>query len=256
MMKKVIRILSVFLLLVLFLVSGKSVLAQAEDDYRVSLRRNFGYGAGSNIRGSMTLSLQGEESQVQQVTFLIDGKEMAVVNQAPFKFQFDTNEQGAGIHDLGASVLLKSGETITTPTIRYNFITQEEQNQGMKDILLPIGAVVIAAVGISALVQMIGRPKKPLDPDAPRNYGPLGGTICPRCGHPMPRSILGMNLVVGKLQRCESCKRFVMTVRATPAQLAAAEAAERASFKDNLEPVAIKESEKDILEESKYIDEL
>ena len=256
MKKKFIVIINLVFSVILLVLTMQRVSAQTANDYRVSLRRDFGYGAGSNVRGTMTIRLEGDESQVQQVIFLLDEREMATISQSPFKFQFDTDEQGTGVHDLSARVLLKSGGTVDTQAIRYNYITQEEQNQGMKNILLPIGAVVIVAVGISALVQTIGRPKKPLDPGAPRNYGPLGGTICPKCGHPMPRSIMGMNLVVGKLQRCESCGKFVMTVRATPAQLAAAEEAERAGSIDPEDAKEILDNKNEIIEESKYIDDL
>ncbi len=247
---------SLLLGLALILTNVHVVAAQDDEGYRVSLRRDFGYGAGSNVRGTMSISLVGDETQVQQVIFLIGGEEMATVNQAPFKFQFDTDQQGAGWHDLSANVLMKDGTSITTDAIRYNFVTQEEQNSGMKNILVPIGVVVIAAIGISTLVQMIGRPKKPTDTGKPRDYGPLGGTICPKCGHPFPRSRLGMNLVVGRLERCESCKRFVMTRRATPAELASAEAAERVGSVKPAEPILTEEQERDQLDESKYIDQL
>ncbi len=241
--------------LLFILLSVQTVLAQ-EDGYTVNLRRDFGYGAGTDVRGTMTISLKGDEAQVGKVVFLIDGKEMVTVNQAPFKFQFDTDKQGAGVHDLSASVLLKDGNTMTTTAIRYKFVTQEEQNSGMKNILLPVGVIIIASFGISILVQTLGRSKKPLASNSPRDYGPLGGTICPKCGHPFARSILGINLIVGKLQRCDGCGKFVLSQRATPAALAAAEALENEIHSDKVEPVRAEEKTNNQVEESKYIDEL
>lgn len=230
--------------------------AQDEPGYRISLRREFGYGAGSNIRGRMSLRLVDESADVQQVTYLMDGQEIAVLNEAPFKFEFHTDDYGYGPHDISALVTTSNNKIFDTNTLRYNFVTQAEETSGIKNILLPVGVVLIAAMGFSALVQFIGKPKQTPQPGQPRNYGMLGGTICPRCGHPFPRSLLGMNLVVGRLERCESCKRFVMTVRATPAQLAEAEAREAASAAEAVKPLDMEEMGKDAIEESKYFDSL
>ncbi len=129
----------------------------------------------------------------------------------------------------------------------------------MGKILLPVGGIIVGAVLISVLIQFLGRKKVTLNPDVPRDYGMLGGTICPKCGHPFPRSLLGMNLVVGRLERCESCGKFSLTRRATPEELYRAERAERdaarqASAAEMVTPE--KPAPKDDLDESKYIDSI
>lgn len=248
--------LLIFIMMIVSITTSAS--AQDEEGYRVSLRREFGYGAGSNVRGTMSLRLVGDEEAVEQVAFFIDDKPLVTVQTSPFKTQFDTDNIGVGWHDMKALVTLKDGRQITTPAIRYNFISVEEQNSGLKNILLPIGVVLISVMGISALIQTIGKPKKGQAQDSPRQYGPLGGTICPKCGHPFSRSLFGINLVVGRLERCEACGKFVMTTRATPTELAAAEAAEKASVvKDrNIEEVRNEKEETGLVDESKYIDHL
>ena len=242
------------LLLVLF--SALPAYAQTDDDYRVSLRRYFGYGAGSNVRGTMSISLVGDETRVERITFWIDDTEMTTLTQSPFKFQFQTDDYGFGWHNLSAQVTTKSGQTFTTSPIRYNFVTPEEESSGIKNIFLPLGVVIIAALGISALIQLIGKPKTAPQPGQPRNYGLLGGTICPKCGHAFPRHIWAMNLMVARLDRCDSCGRFVMTRRATPEQLAAAEASEAAQINQTVQPVIWQGEESDQLDESKYIDSI
>jgi hypothetical protein len=225
------------------------------------LRKEFGYGLGSNISGTYSVRLLGDEERVESVQFFIDDREIAKVLESPFKTEFQTDDFGFGWHDIYAEVAVVNGSVMKTGTLRYKFLSPEEEKSGIRGVLLPVGVVLIAAMGISVLIQMLGKKKEsPADPTRPRNYGPLGGTICPKCGHPFPRSLLGMNLVVGRLERCESCKKFVMTRRATPAELVAAEAAERAVNQPDMtitkEIQEEREIPRDSLEDSKYIDQL
>ena len=43
-----------------------------DSTYAVHLRRDFGYGMGSDIQGTFTIRLLGDEEQVDRVTFFID----------------------------------------------------------------------------------------------------------------------------------------------------------------------------------------
>jgi hypothetical protein len=58
----------------MFLVVHTLPVSAQEGEYGIRLRRDFGYGAGSNVRGTFTISLSGDESQVTSVAFLIDGE--------------------------------------------------------------------------------------------------------------------------------------------------------------------------------------
>jgi hypothetical protein len=58
----------------------------------------------------------------------------------------------------------------------------------------------------------------------PITYGLAGGAVCPKCGLPFSRSVFGLNLLVGKLSRCPHCGKWSVVGRASPEELAAAEA--------------------------------
>ena len=139
------------------------------------------------------------------------------------------------------------------------FLESFWESTDMTKIFIPIGGIIVGALLVSVLIQFLGRKKKPLNPDVPRDYGMLGGTICPKCGHPFPRSLFGMNLLVGRLERCESCGKFSLTTRATPEEIYRAEQAERAAEKAAGEAAKVapkKEDTADKLDDSKYIDSI
>jgi len=260
-MKKILKITLLFGLLMSLLAWNISfVLAQTPTpEYTVRFNRDFGYGNGSNVRGTFSLAVSGDLEKVSGVTYFIDEKQLAAVTENPFKYQFNTSDHAVGWHALNAEVTTTDGKTTLLAPVRYNFVSEQAQSEDMTRILIPIGGIVVGAMLVSALIQFLGRKKRPLDPDMPRDYGMLGGTICPKCGHPFPRSLLGMNLVVGRLERCESCGKFSLTRRATPEELFRAERAERdaarqASAAEMVTPE--KPAPKDDLDESKYIDSI
>lgn len=236
------------------------VLAQTPTpQYTVRFNRDFGYGNGSSVRGTFSLAISGDLDKVASVTYFIDDRELATISENPFKYQFNTSDFAVGWHDMHAEVSTLDGNTSLLSPVRYNFVSEEAQGDDMGKILLPVGGIIVGAVLISVLIQFLGRKKVTLNPDVPRDYGMLGGTICPKCGHPFPRSLLGMNLVVGRLERCESCGKFSLTRRATPEELYRAERAERdaarqASAAEMVTPE--KPAPKDDLDESKYIDSI
>jgi len=245
--------------LLLFSILPSTVQAQTPAPYTVRLNRDFGYGGGSNVRGTFSLRISGDQENIQEVTYFIDNEMLNKTTTAPFRFQFKTDDYGFGWHDLSAEILTKNGEVITLNPIRYNFVTPEEESSGIKNILIPIGVVILIAFGVSALIQVLSKPKKLAGGGQPRNYGILGGVICPKCGHPFPRHFWGLNLGLGKLDRCESCGKWSVTTRATPDQLAAAEAAEASLADQDGMPVQVqpvKDKFEDSLDDSKYIDTL
>jgi hypothetical protein len=260
-MKKLAKIsLLAVLLLSLLAIKAPAVLAQTPTpEYSIRFNRDFGYGGGSNVRGTFSLAISGDLEKVASVTYFIDDKALATVSETPFRFQFNTDDQGFGWHTMRAEVTTVDGRTISLSPIRYNFVSPEEEKTDMTKIFIPIGGVIVGAVLVSVLIQFLGRKKKPLDPDVPRDYGMLGGTICPKCGHPFPRSLLGINLLVGRLERCEACGKFSLTTRATTEEIYRAEQAERATEKaaDNAAKVALKKDDTiQEMDDSKYIDSI
>jgi hypothetical protein len=66
-----------------------------------------------------------------------------------------------------------------------------------------------------------------------------------------------LKLVVGRLDRCENCGRWVMTTRATAAELEAAEARERAELAADEDVAAVTDPERDqLLDDTRYVDDV
>ena len=250
---------TVLLALTLLGAAVRPALAQSEG-YGIHLARNFGYGGGANIRGTFTISLTGDETQVEKVNFLVDGSSMAVIDTPPFKFQFQTDEYGFGTHLLTAEYTLTDGTTALTASRQYNFISPEEERKQMITLFGGIGGVVVVALLTVALVQgtMLKGKRRSYEPGEPRNYGMLGGTICPKCGRPFPRHLWGIKLVVGRYDRCDNCGKWSMTHRASAAELAAAEAAERREVQADrqVSEVDEKPDQKSALDDSRFMDDL
>lgn len=253
------RSLSLFILLViLFTVVSHPVSAQ-EDEYSIRLRRDFGYGAGNNVRGTFTISLVGDERQVTQVEFIIDGTRMALVEQAPFRFQFHTDAYEFGSHHLQALVSLLDGRVEQTAAVRMNFISPEDERGNVTTLFIGMGAIAVVSLVVFGLVQVLvfkRKPKHQTQPGVPQQYGAMGGAICLKCGRAFPRHFWGLNLLVGKLDRCPHCGKWSITKRATPDQLREAELAEfEAQHKDVLEPTMYGKT-RDTLDDTRFLDEL
>jgi hypothetical protein len=94
--------------LILILVGLTAVLIiprpiSAQDtDYRVSVNRNIGFSSGSQIRGDFTVSIIGDETIVQSVTYLIDSQAIGEVTATPFKLRFKTQDYPDGVREIGA----------------------------------------------------------------------------------------------------------------------------------------------------------
>lgn len=248
-------------LIVLLLLAGvnSSVAAQTSSDYAVHLRRDFGYGGGVNIRGKFTISLVGDEAEVAQVRFLLDGETMATRTSPPFRFQFQTDDYGFGTHRLWAEVQLKDDTLLTTEALQYNFVSPETEREQIIPLFIGIGgALVVTLIIVGGIQYLISRGKSGgrRQPGEARRYGLLGGAICPKCGRPFVRHLWGMNLVVGRLDRCDNCGKWVMTTRATPEALQAAEAAEQAA--EQADQVAADDAwrPEDSLDETRFVDEI
>jgi hypothetical protein len=258
MMKKF-RSVSLVLVVITLLVTFSRPVGAQESEYGIRLRRDFGYGAGSNVRGTFSVSLGGDESQVAAVEFLIDGEVMAKVESAPFRFQFHTDDYGFGVHQLSARVFLHDGRVEITPTTGLNFVTPDDERSGMVTIFGGLFGAIVIGLLIFWLVQKLVLKRKPgssHQPDGAKNYGLLGAAICPKCGRPFPRHIWGVNLLAGKLDRCEHCGKWSMTTRATLEELKAAEARDVQSLQGDKEHLPPKRDDKDALDDTRYMDGL
>lgn len=239
------------IVLILILVQPASA---HEGEYGIHLRRDFGYGAGSNVRGTFTISLAGEESQVAAVEFLIDGDVMARVESTPFQFQFHTDDYGFGVHQLSARVFLKNGRVEITPTTGLNFVTPEDERGSLVTIFGGLFGAMALGLLIFWFVQKLVLKRKP--GSSANNYGLLGAAICPKCGRPFPRHIWGVNMVVGKFDRCEHCGKWSMTRRATPDEIRAAEETEMHTQPASEEEIPPGQAVNDTLDDTRFVDKI
>lgn len=258
------RFIRTFLLtMILLAILAAPVMAQSQPEFRLNANRNFGYGAGSNVRGDFTLRIYGASENIRAVTYLMDGNPIATVESAPFEFRFNTGQYPSGQHELVASVETVDGRTVLTPPLNLNFLSAEQEAESMQRILIPVLAAVLGLTVIGVTVQGLAArgDSNRMAPGAPRHYGVKGGTICPRCNRPYAIHFFSMNLVVGVLDRCPFCGKWAVVRRYDPSVLAAAEQAERdALAAAESAPIGngSAESEEDrlrkLLDESKYVD--
>ena len=197
-------------------------------DLQLSVSRNFGYSAGSQIQGSFRMEGMGP-ADLASVTFKVDEQVVGTSTQAPFRVDFNTDSYGLGWHTLSAEGQTTSGSRLTSAARRFEFVSAAEGQQAGLRIALPLLAVVGLAILVGLGVTLLqGRRAKnnPLPLGAQRKYGIFGGTICPKCGRPFARHWWAPNVGLGKFDRCDHCGRWSIA-RALPLdQLRAAEAAE------------------------------
>lgn len=220
--------LSLFGLLALGLLAAPVAGAQ-EAGLTLRVRKNFGYNAGRTIQGSFTLEATGP-ADLAEVTFWLDGEALATDAEPPFKVGFGTGSYTPGRHTLRATGQTAGGLAVESEAAEYTFITAADVNRNVVSVLVPIGVVVALALALGLAVPLLaGRggqaSKVPLG--APRSYGFAGGAICHYCARPYARHFWAPNIVVGKLDRCDNCGQWQISMRASPQALEAAEAAER-----------------------------
>jgi DNA-directed RNA polymerase subunit RPC12/RpoP len=230
----------------------------AEPGLQIRLSRTMGFSSGTGqIQGAFKIKASGP-SDLSKVAFFIDDTLMGEVDQAPFELSFNTDSYSLGIHTFSATGSTTSGQQLASNTTQAEFVSPNEGFQSVLGIIGPIVIFILVAIVIATLVPMLftrGKTTK-LPLGSPRNYAPLGGTICPKCGRPFGIHIYGINIVVGKLDRCPYCGKWSIVHRVSPQMLHEAEQAELSS---NL-PVQDQErqSEEDDLrkdiEDSRYRD--
>jgi DNA-directed RNA polymerase subunit RPC12/RpoP len=205
-----------------------SAAAQQGTGLSLNLSRNFGYSSGAGrIQGSFTLKASGPEN-LQRVVFYIDDQQVGEATQSPFNYSFNTGSFSPAQHTLSAIGYTSDGKELHSNNITAQFITSEQANQSTLRIILPILGVVLLAILFSALIPMLstrGKTESPA-PGTQRNYGMTGGTICPKCGRPFSIQFWGINLPMGKLNRCPYCGKWSFVRRRSMDDLRAAEQAE------------------------------
>lgn len=222
------------LLVVWFL--GVVPVGAQEDGLSISVSKQFGYNMGSQIQGTFKIRVRGPED-LAVVSFLLDGETLGEATAAPFDLSFRTDDYAPGWHEITAVGKTTGGQTLTTRTLSFQFVTADAAGKGMIQILVPILVLVVIITVATGLFPMLSGRRKPsalYDPTAytpgePRSYGLLGGVVCPKCGRPFGMHWWGLNIsLVGKFDRCPHCGKWSFVRRASREALLAAEAAEYA----------------------------
>jgi hypothetical protein len=236
--------------------SAHTTQAQAEQ-LTLHLSRNFGYSSGTgDIQGTFTMKVSGVEN-LTQVVFYIDGEVMGEAMHPPFELRFQTGNYQLGVHTLSAVGYTSEGLELRSNEQRREFVSAEEGWQFVGKITLPLLGIIVLSVLISiAIPTLTGKGRKEQVPlGAPRSYGMFGGTICTKCDRPFSMHLWGINLAVGKLDRCPHCGKWSLVRRVLPAMLRQAEEAEKDRGDQPVgEPEASRERLLKDLEDSRYQD--
>lgn len=229
--------------------------AQAQsDELTISFSRDFGYSSGGgDIQGLFSIKVSGPDT-LTKVVFYIDDEVIGEDSEAPFKLQFNTDNYSLGQHAIYAAGTTSDGKELKTKTVHANFVSASEGNQAAMRILIPVLGIVLVAVLLAAVVPILtGRKTVALEPGTPRTYT-LGGAICPKCQRPFAVHIYGVNLGLGKLDRCPYCGKWSVVRRTSLQNLRAAEEAEleRAQETGQVQGMSEEEKLKKQLEDSKF----
>lgn len=242
--KKVITF--VFYLLLLLAVSFSPALAQnGEADWSLNLRRDWGYGMGSDIQGKMTLSLSGDLSNVSRVLYFFNNDMVSEQTREPFRFSFNTDEFVSGLNTIHAEVHTIDGKVSSLSPLVYNFLSSDQASNAA---IKMIGSIVGITLLVSALSFFISSRNRGQNKNG---IGHLGLAVCKQCDRTFPRSFFGLNMVAGKFERCPHCGKWQITRRASPEQIARAD--QPFQNGDNPNPEALNE-ERDELDDSRFVD--
>jgi hypothetical protein len=253
----------IFVLLItslLLAVFPTAVRAQDENpEYRLNVKRNFGFSSGSQIKGNFTSSIIGPAENVQSVTYLIDAQEMETISEAPFQYTFRTEDYEPDWHELSARVLTRDGRTIVTATRRFQFVTSEEEFAAVRNIIFPLlGGIFGLMLLMMGLQMTLLRDKtSKLAPGTARNYGFRGGTICSRCDRPFAIHLWALNFGPWKFDRCDFCGKWAFVSRLNPDILRDAEQAELAAAKNDVPQISTPDEDEEMrkrLDDSRYIE--
>lgn len=226
---------ALFIIILLSLFGGLgTAVAQEDNTFSISLRRDFGAGFGNNIQGTFSFRVSGPDN-LTRVTFFIDDQVVGEDNEAPFRLQFNTGDYALGVHTLRAVGLTDAGQELDSNQITRNFISGSDSTRTALYIIIPI--LIISLGGRYLASRISNRGQKSSSDKIVNVHGPFGGTICPKCHKPFARHIWGLNVVVGKYDRCPHCGKWSL-VRAMPPDVldAAVEAMEQEEAAQNQTP--------------------
>ena len=240
-----------------FLTFGENGYAQV-DVLTLRLIRNFGYSSGGGkIQGTFTIRVPTADG-LEKVDFWIDDRMIAALNSEPYQVKFNTGDYRIGTHTLLAIGYTSEGNQIHSNEFRLEFISQDAVWESVGSIFAIIFSIVLIGILFSTVIPtLIDRNRHGKAPTGKlRNYGIWGGAICPKCKTPFSIHIWGLNIVVGKFDRCPNCGKWSVVRRIPLEGLRAAELANQASKVSSVPSMQLSEQEKlrKELEDSRYED--
>lgn len=242
-------------LLIATIVSLQAVTAAIAQTEELSLRmsRDFGYGGFNNdIQGLFSMKVTGPTDLVR-VVFYIDSSAIGESTQAPFYFQFTTDNFPLGQHKLYAVGYSSSRQQYISNEIYRNFVPASEGTKAGLQIVIPVLVIVFGAILLSFIVPLVMRRGKtqglPLGTE--RKYG-LGGGICPKCCRPFALPLFSIHLGLSKLARCPYCGKWSSVRIKSLAKLREAERAELNWGRAELQEETEEEKFRRELDRSKY----
>ena len=223
--------LILIVLLLGMLVGMGTAVAQTDNELDLGLSRDFGTGIGNNIQGTFSFHVSGPED-LASVSFYIDDQIVGEDSGPPFRLQFKTDNYPLGVHTLHATGLTQDGRELTSNSLSRNFISGSTAGRTTLYIVIPIIIIAIGGWLLSSWIANQGH--KSEGQSAINVHGPFGGTICPKCNKPFARHIWGLNLVVGKYDRCPHCGKWSLVRAMHPDVLdAAVEAMQQAETRQS-----------------------
>jgi hypothetical protein len=194
---------------------------EGEPSLSFRLNRDFGYGLGSRIQGTFSVSV-AEDDNFSQIGLWIDEKLIDVDEEAPYRIRFSTSDFPPGVHMINVIGITTDGLELSGQPIRVDFLSSEQARSQTVKLVVPL-LVLVAVVMLAGTLgpALFGRKKRRFQPGS---YGHAGGSICPRCGLPFSRNLLSPNLGIGKLERCPHCGKWSIVRRASSSELEEAEA--------------------------------
>lgn len=183
----------------------------------LEISRDFGYGMAGQMQGTFSYQVTGPPN-LQHVEFLVDGRIIGQDGSAPFAYRFRTGDFGNGPHTLTAIGYTASSQAYQSNPVRGQFVSALS---GITRVILSVALILVFRVVSGYLTRTNS------SVSVRQGYSLFGGPVCPNCGRPFIIHWWGVNLVVGRLDRCPSCGKWRLVGRGTPESLRAAAAFER-----------------------------
>ncbi|NOZ73665.1 MAG: hypothetical protein GXP38_17535 [Chloroflexi bacterium] len=236
----------VLVIVMLLLLMTMPVSAQ-EQGLTLRLNRDFGYaGFSGDIQGTFSFRVSGPDN-LREVEFYIDDQLVGVDYEAPWRYQFRTDDFALGVHELYAIGRTDDGKTLKSNVLRREFVPAAKGWKFAAKILVPL-LILTLLIPVTMYLLERRQGKKP-----GRGYGVMGGAVCPRCGYPFARHFWAPNLGLAKFDRCPNCGKWSVVRRASTEELERAEQQFFAESKTVTEPQLSEEDKlRQQIEESKY----